>query len=252
MSRIETQLQQQPGYIGYLTAGDGGIDRTFEAALALVNGGVNILEIGVPFSDPIADGPVIQAASMRALKNGTTLDDIFTLIKKVKKHIDIPIILFTYLNPILSAGKEFYRKASEAGVDGCLVVDLPLEEATTHFQICAEFNIDPILLISPSTTIERINTMQQHAKGMLYYVCRKGTTGIKSSLPDDFEKKVNEIKAHTRLPVVVGFGISNQTMAKEILKYADGFVIGSLFVKAVSDDMSASELTTLAKSIAPS
>ena len=161
------------------------------------------------------------------------------------------LLLLTALLTILAMGPSFYSKAKDAGVDGCLVVDLPLEEAKNHTDACAEHHIDPIFLISPSTSKERIIEINQHAKGMLYYVSRKGTTGVKSSLPNDFKQRLREIKSLTKLPVVSGFGISTQGMAQEVLQHTDGFVIGSLFVKAVADGMSPAELTQLAKSIDP-
>ena len=251
MSRITQQFKNTPAYVAYLTAGDGGMQRSLEAMLALIEGGVTLLEVGVPFSDPVADGPTIQAASSRALKNGTTLDKVLNLVKALRHHTDIPIILFSYLNPILAMGPSFYKKAKDAGIDGCLVVDLPLEEAQNHNKACIEHRIDPIFLISPSTSKERIAEINQHAKGMLYYVSRKGTTGVKSSLPSDFKQRLHEIKSISQLPVVSGFGISTQAMAQEVLQYADGFVIGSLFVKAVAEGMTVAELTQLAKSIDP-
>ncbi|WP_423063986.1 tryptophan synthase subunit alpha [Candidiatus Paracoxiella cheracis] len=251
MNRITEQFKHKPAFVGYLTVGDGGLQRTYDSALALVAGGVDILEVGVPFSDPVADGPTIQQASQRALDNGTTLKDVLDLIKKLRKQVNIPIILFSYYNPLIQAGNEFYRRAKEASVDGCLVVDLPLEEADNHEAACTEVGIDPIFLISPSTPKERIEKINQHAKGMLYYVSRKGTTGMKSTLPGDFQQKIQNIKSLTHLPVVAGFGISNRDMAADVLQQADGFVIGSLFVKAVADGMSPSDLTQLAKSIDP-
>lgn len=251
MSAITAQFKQTPAFVGYLTVGDGGVQRTFDAALALINGGVNVLEIGVPFSDPIADGPTIQQASQRALENGTTLTDVFDLIQKLRQATDIPLILFSYYNPIYQAGDSFYTAAKHAGVEGCLIVDLPLEEATTHQAACNKVGIDPILLISPSTPKERIIKINQHAQGMLYYVSRKGITGVKSSLPTDFQQKIAAIKAVSTLPVVAGFGIANRAMAAEVLQYADGFVVGSLFVKAIAEGVSTAGLTQLAQSIDP-
>jgi tryptophan synthase alpha chain len=251
MNRIAQQFKNGPAYVAYLTAGDGGMQRSLEAMLALIAGGVNILEVGVPFSDPVADGPIIQQAAARALTQGTTLAKVFNLITQLRQHTEIPIILFSYYNPILAYGENFYRDAKQAGIDGCLIVDLPLEESAQYFQACSTFNIDPILLIAPSTPLERVKQINQCAKGFLYYVSRKGTTGIKSSLPEDFTSKITAIKSVITLPVVVGFGIANCETAKAVMKHADGFVIGSLFVDAVGKNIDAPELTQLANSIDP-
>ncbi len=249
MSKIQETLEEQPGFVGYLTAGDGGIDRSKEAMMALINGGVNILEVGVPFSDPIADGAAIQDASERALEAGTTLDDVLGLIRDLRKETDIPIILFSYYNPIFQAGPDFFKRASEAGVNGCLIVDLPIEESDAYCSACEAAGIDSIFLISPSTPVDRIKEINSKSKGMLYYVCRTGTTGVKDTLPDDLKKRLAEIKSVTNLPVVAGFGISKKAMADAVLQHADGFVIGSLFVKAVADGKTADEITALARRI---
>ncbi len=251
MNRIAQTFKNNPAYIGYLTAGDGGLNRSLSASLALVEGGVNILEIGVPFSDPVADGLTIQHASCRSLEAGTTLNEVLKLIHRIRQRTDTPIILFTYYNPILAFGDSFYSRANEAGVDGCLVVDLPIEEAEKHLERCQQYQIDPILLLSPSTSLDRIEKISQHAKSMLYYVSRNGTTGVKSSLPSNFSENMKKIKPRVHLPVVAGFGISNAAMAKEVLQHANGFVVGSLFVDAIARGMSDQELIHLAKSIDP-
>lgn len=253
MSKISDVFQKRPAFVGYLTAGDGGIEHTLECLKALVKGGVDIIEIGVPFSDPVADGPAIQAASARALENGTTIEDVFELVQKFRQYSNVPVILFSYYNPIYIASQkyDFFNKAKEAGVDGCLIVDIPVEESDQYYQNCIKSNIDPIFLISPSTPMERIQLISQKSRGMLYYVCRKGTTGVKSELPEDLIEKIEQIKSVSSLPVVVGFGISNQEMAKSVIQYADGFVVGSLFVKAAAEKIELSQLTDLVSSIDP-
>jgi tryptophan synthase alpha chain len=248
--RIKNVFSQSKAYIAYLTAGDGGVQCTFDAALALIEGGVNILEIGVPFSDPVADGPVIQRAAARALQVGTTLKDILWLIEKIRKHCDIPLILFSYLNPILSAiNSSFLQEAKCAGVDGLLIVDCPLEESKLLRKKCLTEKIALIDMLTPSTSIDRIRKIDQRANGFLYYTCRKGTTGICDHLPNDFVKKMKLIKAAAKLPVVVGFGISKNRMVREVLQYADGVVIGSLFVKALEENKSLAQLTMLARNV---
>lgn len=251
MSVIENTLKQEPGYVGYLTAGDGGIERTKAALLALIQGGVNVLEVGVPFSDPVADGPTIQAAAARALESGTNLKKVLQLIHTLKQETKTPIILFTYYNPILNAGPDFYAHAKEAGVDGCLVVDLPLEESDAYRKACEQSGLDPIFLISPSTPLERIKKIADCSRGMLYYVTRSGTTGVRQDLPPDLKEKLKAIKSVSSLPVVAGFGISNRDMAKAMLAHADGFVVGSLFVKAVANGDTPEQIKKLAEEIDP-
>lgn len=239
-------------FIAYLTAGQKGLDFSIQAALALVKGGVDILEIGVPFSDPIADGPVIQNAANESLKLGTTIFDVLELIKKIRKQTNVPIILFSYYNPILQAeSKRFFQVAKDVGVDGILVVDLPLEEAAGFEENCRKVGVDPIFIIAPSTPKKRIKLISKHARRFLYYACRKGTTGMQSGLPSGFKEKIQEIKSVVSLPVVTGFGIASCESAQKVVKYADGFVVGSLFVDAIAKGASAKKLTELAKQIDP-
>jgi tryptophan synthase alpha chain len=249
---IKAFFSKNKAFIGYLTAGDGSIQRTLEASLALIEGGVNMLEIGVPFSDPVADGPVIQRAATRALKSGTNLEDILWLAEQLRQKTDIPLILFSYLNPILAVIQtDFLAKAKLAGIDGMLIVDCPLEESDTLREQCLSENIAPIYVIAPSTSLSRLRRMDKIGKGFLYYACRKGTTGIRTGLPDDFALKMQEIQSHVHLPVVTGFGISEKNIAKQVLEYSQGVVIGSLFVKAVENNASFDELKKLALSINP-
>lgn len=232
-----------PAFIAYLTAGDGGMDYSLEAALALEKGGVDLLEIGIPFSDPVADGPVIQKAMERSLKAGTTPEMVLGLIKEIRKRSSIPIVIFTYYNPIFLGGEQFLKKAKEAGADGILIVDLPLEENCPI--------LDRVLLVSPSTPDERIEQIAKKAKGFIYYVCQKGTTGARQELPEAVKTDIARIKKYTSVPVVAGFGISNKKTAEMALKSADGFVVGSLFVDAIGKKISPEELTQLARSIDP-
>ncbi|HEV2614634.1 MAG TPA: tryptophan synthase subunit alpha [Gammaproteobacteria bacterium] len=239
-------MNKEKHFVGYITAGDGGIKKSLDYALALINGGITMLEIGVPFSDPIADGPVIQRAMTRALKSNTTLKDIIYLTKEIRKHSNIPLILFSYLNPLLSVqNTDFFKEAKLAGINGVLIVDCPMEAAQLNH------DLEPIYVITPNTSISRIQELDKSGKGFLYYACRKGTTGIKAGLPDDFVEKIQLIKSHATLPVVTGFGISTREMAEKVLEHADGFVVGSLFVKAIEDGMTPAELTCLAKSLNP-
>jgi tryptophan synthase alpha chain len=252
MTRIQQLFANSKAFVAYLTAGDGGIERTLDAALALIDGGVNMLEIGVPFSDPIADGPVIQRAATRSLANGTTLDAILTLIAQIRKKSSIPLILFSYLNPILLAlPSHFLSRAKEAGVDGLLLVDCPLEESEFIHKACVAQDIALIYVITPTTPLERISEIDRYGQGFLYYACRKGTTGIHNALPPDFQQNIQAAMRMAHLPIVVGFGISTQGMAHAVLQHADGVVIGSLFVKALEEGMSPSALSKLAARIVP-
>ncbi|KAB2644924.1 MAG: tryptophan synthase subunit alpha [Verrucomicrobia bacterium] len=253
MKKISELFQREKAHVAYLTAGDGGVERTIEAALALIEGGVNLLELGVPFSDPIADGPVIQQASLRALQAGITMYEVLYVAHEIRKKSTIPIILFSYYNPILAALDQFQgnflAEAKRAGVDGFLIVDLPWEES--HL-LQARMVFDDLTLISvitPSTSLERIIAIDQKSQGFLYYVCRAGTTGAKTSLPIDFSKKIKKIKSVVHLPVVVGFGISDEVTVQRVLQYANGVVIGSFFVQAVAQGLNTQALKIIAQQL---
>lgn len=249
-TRIEQLFANQKAFIAYITAGDGGRERSLESALALIEGGVNMLEIGVPFSDPIADGPVIQRAAKRALNAHTTLNDVLWLTQQIRRHSDIPLIFFSYLNPILAKSKTtFFEEAREAGVDGLLLVDCPLEESAPFHEQCTKNDISLIQVLSPSTSPARIEKINQKAQGFLYYACRKGTTGLRDELPSDLSDNINTIKSLTKLPVVVGFGISNRAMCESVLRVADGVVVGSFFVKAIEEGIEPHALKKLAEAL---
>ena len=250
--RIAACFSQSKAFVAYLTAGDGGIKQTLAAALALIESGVTMLEIGVPFSDPIADGPVIQRAHARALAHGTTLAGCLDLVAEIRAKSDIPLILFTYLNPIFKVlHRDFFQNAKDAGIDGLLVVDCPLEEMAPMVQPCLQQGIAPILIATPTTTMQRVAALEQWGRGFLYYACRGGTTGVRAQLPHDFSDNIQQLKAHASLPVVVGFGIASREMAMEVLQQADGVVVGSLFVKAIENGMSMVNLKRLAQQINP-
>ena len=251
MRRIEKLFKEKKPCIGYLTAGDGGMQRTLEAAQALVAGGVDLLEVGIPFTDPVADGPVIQDAMERSLHAGTTPDTVLTFVSDFRKSSEVPIVLFSYYNPIFKGGKGFLKKAAEAGVDGILIVDLSLEEGVDFQKQAKEVGLDTIFLVAPSTPEKRIQKIAEASSGFIYYVSRKGTTGAQNDLPEDLGEKVQTIKSHTSLPVVVGFGISSNDMTRKILQVADGFVVGSYLVDAIGSGKSAKELTQLTRGLVP-
>jgi tryptophan synthase alpha chain len=234
--------------VAYLTAGHGKYNSA-DYFIALANAGANVLEIGIPFSDPVADGPVIQLAMESALKNGTDLEQVLAITKEVRKNTDAAIILFTYLNPIYNNVLEFLQKAKASGADGVLIVDLPYEEAAEICSIAKDIGIAIIFVAAPSTSPDRIRLLANNGSGFLYYACRKGTTGLRDSLSDEIIQQIKEVKANSSLPIAVGFGVSNNKMVNELLAVADGCVIGSYFVKAVNDGIAPKELEELAQKI---
>lgn len=252
MSRIKNVFNNnKKAFIAYLTAGDGGFDYTLDACLALAAGGVDILEIGLPFSDPLADGPVIQAAAARALQGGATPHKVLQLVSRLREHTDVPLVLMGYYNPILQLGDSFAEQLASAGVDGILTVDMPLEESLHYRQQCHDNNLDTIMLAAPSTSPERLHAIADASTGFLYYVCRKGTTGIRKAMPADFEDKMTLIKSVSDLPVAAGFGIADRDSAEAALKCADAFVVGSKFVKMIADGAAPSEIERAAREIDP-
>ncbi|MFA4916079.1 MAG: tryptophan synthase subunit alpha [Syntrophales bacterium] len=233
----ELRKREEKALTVYLTAGDPSLLKTEELILALDAAGVDIIEIGVPFSDPTADGPIIQAASQRALKKGTTLNGILDMIERIRRTSEIPIVLFGYYNPVFIYGNErFAKRAEEAGVDGILVVDLPPEESGELRQYTDKLGIDFISLIAPTTPDERVSKIAKHAAGFLYYISITGVTGTAKPLLDDIKMDVNRIRAITTLPVVVGFGITTPQQSAEIAPHADGIVIGSAFVRMIDEN----------------
>lgn len=232
-------------FVGYLTADE----NTAQMALALVEGGVTVLEIGIPFSDPVADGPVIQRAADEALSRGMTPRKVLSIVQEIRKKSDVPIYLFTYFNPLLSSGRDYLEEAKEAGVTGVLVVDLPVDEGEELRQICDHWGLHCVFIAAPSSSDERLEKIGKLSTGFIYYACQKGTTGVRDELPEDIEWHIARIKKHSDLPVYVGFGISNRAMSQQVAKVGDGFVVGSLFVQGVLDGKSGDEMTQLARSL---
>lgn len=247
MNRIEKTFHQDKVYAAYLTAGDGSLDEQLVMIRALLAGGVTLLEIGIPFSDPIADGVVIQRAMHRALKRGTSLRDVMDLIVAIRRESDVPIIIFTYYNPLISSRVPALAQIKEAGADGVLVIDLPFFEADDHLKACVDLELAPILVISPSTDKERLKSLVKRCRGFLYYACQKGTTGVRAGLPSDLSEKLSTIKLLTDLPVIVGFGIADRSSSQLALTVADGFVVGSYFIQAIESGITAAELEHLAR-----
>jgi len=240
MNRIEKKFADlkakgEKALILYLTAGDPNLAQTEELILTLDRVGVDILEIGVPFSDPTADGPVIQEAAQRSLQGGTTLSAILEMITRIRKVATIPIVLFTYYNPIFAYGNErFAIKAKAAGVDGVLVVDLPPEEADELRNFTDPQGIDFITLTAPTTDDRRLAKVVRTSSGFIYYISVTGVTGTKEPEAEAAAKDLRRIRKVTDLPVAVGFGISTAAQVRKFAALADGVVIGSAFVKWIS------------------
>jgi tryptophan synthase alpha chain len=226
----------RPGLIAYATAGDPDLARSAEILVALARSGADVLEVGVPFSDPLADGPVIQRASERALAAGTTLRGTLEMVNRVRREIASPIVLFTYANPILRMGEErFVDAAADAGVDGVLVLDLPVEEAGPFRERLVDAGIDPIFLLSPTTTDERICESARLGRGFLYVISRLGVTGARDRLAPDVEALVHRIRRVSDLPLAVGFGISTPEQVAQVGGWADAAVVGSAIVKVIAE-----------------
>jgi tryptophan synthase alpha chain len=225
-----------PGLVTYITAGDPDLDRTEGILLALDRAGADVLEVGVPFSDPLADGPVIQRATERALASGTTLSGVLAMVSRLRGNLRAPIVLFSYANPILRLGAErFADLARDAGVHGVLVLDLPIEEAGEFRVVLASRGIDTILLLSPTTTDGRLRQAVALGSGFLYAISRLGVTGAREAVADGAEEMVRRIRAVSSLPVALGFGISTPQHVREVGRWADAAVVGSGLVSVIAD-----------------
>lgn len=248
MSRIEAAFaglkqRQETALIPFITAGDPDLAMTAKLVLTLAEAGADLIELGVPFSDPMADGPTIQAASERSLAAGTTLAGVLQLVTDVRKTTQIPLILMGYYNPIFCYGAErFARDAAAAGVDALLLVDLPPEEITEISTVMQEAEIDLITLLAPTTPLGRMKRLAAAAKGYLYYVSMTGVTGAQKISPGDIRGAVEELKKMTDVPVGVGFGITTAEDAKAVGVFADGVVVGSALVKIIEENGQSAEL----------
>ena len=237
MSRIEKRLVSLNGnkaLVAFYTAGDPDLSASKDIFAVIEKNGADIIEIGVPFSDPLADGPIIQASSHRSLQKGTTLKKIIQLVADIRKTSELPIILMTSFNPVFVYGKkEFVADAVKAGVDGMIIPDLPPEEAEEFLQIAE--GLDMVFLLAPTSTPARIQQVGKVSKGFIYYISLTGTTGTKEALSAGLKKKVNEIKKSVSLPVLVGFGVSGPEQAKQAAEASDGVIIGSAIVKLIAE-----------------
>jgi tryptophan synthase alpha chain len=226
---------KKPGLVVYVTCGDPDLATTRAVVLAAIEAGADVIELGVPFSDPVADGPVIQRASERALKHGTCLAQVLTLAADVRQHAQSTgLVVFSYLNPILRMGIEkFCTIARHAGVDGVLVTDLPVEEAKEYLQAMKAHDLAPVFLAAPTSPDERLRQIAQASRGFVYAVSRTGVTGARQQLAEDAQKLVRRLRRVTKLPIAVGFGIASAEQFAEVGRFADAVVVGSAIVETI-------------------
>ena len=222
------------GIVAYITAGDPSLDATEKIVLAAAEAGADVIELGVPFSDPVADGPTIQRASERALAAGTTLAGVIDLVRRIRAKSEVPLVLFSYFNPMLQMGlAKFAQAAAEAGIDGVLATDLTPEEAADYRAALAARNLDAIFLVAPTTTDDRLKAIADASSGFLYLISRNGITGAQNDLPADLPALVRRVRKFTRLPIGVGFGISQPTHVTVLGGIADAAVVGSALMAEV-------------------
>jgi len=228
-------FENEKAFIGFLTAGDPSKEKTIEFILAMDRAGADLIEIGIPFSDPIAEGPVIQNANIRALSKGINTDDIFDLVKEVRKESNVPLVFLTYINPVFYYGYEkFFKKCKNVGIDGIVIPDLPYEEKGEIADIAKNYDVDIISLIAP-TSKDRIRMIAKDSTGFIYLVSSMGVTGVRSEIKTDLKEIISEIRSVTDVPVAVGFGINTSEQAEKISKIADGVIVGSAIVKLIDE-----------------
>ncbi|MCL1823609.1 MAG: tryptophan synthase subunit alpha [Oscillospiraceae bacterium] len=235
MSRIERAFQKGKTFIGFITAGDPCLEKTTEFILEMERAGADIVEIGIPFSDPVAEGEVIQAANIRALSAGTTVPKIFELVADLRQKTDMPLAFMTYLNPVFHYGYEaFFKKCKDVQIGGIIIPDLPFEESGEVREYAEKYGIDLILLVAP-TSEERAGKIAEASRGFVYVVSSMGITGVRSEIKTNLEAIVKTIKSATGTPVAVGFGISTPEQAAGIAGFADGVIVGSAIVKIIAE-----------------
>lgn len=242
MNRIEKKFKElksgkRKAFIGFITAGDPSLKATEELAVAFEKVGVDIVELGVPFSDPLADGPIIQASYERSLKNGTTLLKILETVSAIRKRSSIPIALMASYNPIFHFGEEkFIEKAKRAGVDGVIIPDLPPEEAHALIKAAKKHQVATIFFLSPTTTKERVKKIASASTGFIYYISLTGVTGLRQNLSLDISKQIKQAKRITSKPICVGFGVSTQTQVRDVVRVSDGVIVGSAIVAEIFEN----------------
>ena len=235
MSNIAEAFKNGKAFIAFITCGDPDVDTTYEAVLEAARNGADLIELGIPFSDPTAEGPVIQGANIRALKGGITTDKVFELVKKIRKEVKIPLVFMTYANVVFSYGADrFISTCSQIGIDGLIIPDIPYEEKAEFEPFCDKYGVDLISMIAP-TSEDRISMIASEAKGFIYVVSSMGVTGMRSSIATDLTAVVKRIRENTSVPCAIGFGISNPEQAAEMAKAADGVIVGSAVVKLLEE-----------------
>lgn len=227
-------FKHRPGLVAYVTCGDPDLATTKDVVLAAANAGADVIELGVPFSDPVADGPVIQAASQRALEGGTRLEDVLQLAREVRAKSEVGLIVFSYLNPLMRFGlARFCAAAQNAGIDGALVTDLPVEEASEYISCMRARGLATVFLAAPTSPPERLKKIAEASTGFVYAVSRTGVTGTRNELSNDAAALVRNIRKHTKLPVAVGFGVSTPEQFAAVGEFADAAVVGSAIVRTI-------------------
>lgn len=234
MTRIHKAFENGKAFISFITGGDPDLDTTKKLIIEMEKSGADLIEVGIPFSDPVAEGPVIQEANERALANGCTTDKLFDAIKEVRETVEVPIVFLTYLNPVYTYGKErFMKRCVECGVDGIIITDLPYEEKDELYPECKEYGVDLISLIAP-TSHEKISMIAKEAMGFVYCVSSMGVTGVRSNITTDLKEMTDLVRKSTDIPCAVGFGIATPEQAENVALYSDGAIVGSAIVKLVA------------------
>lgn len=231
MSNIQKAFEKGKAFIPFITCGDPDLETTEALVCALEEAGASLIELGIPFSDPTAEGPVIQGANIRALSGGATTDKIFQMVERIRRRTQIPLVFMTYANVVFSYGTErFIRRASQIGMDGLILPDVPFEEKEEFDSVCRDYGLDLISLIAP-TSLERIRNIAKEASGFVYCVSSLGVTGTRESITTDVKAMVDQVRANTSIPCAVGFGISTPEQAGQIGALCDGVIVGSAIVK---------------------
>ncbi|HVP56084.1 MAG TPA: tryptophan synthase subunit alpha [Candidatus Eisenbacteria bacterium] len=231
---MSIKFSHRPGLIAYITCGDPSLEVSRDVALAAIESGADVIELGVPFSDPVADGPVIQRASERAIAQRTDLAGVIDIARQIRQHSQVGLIIFSYLNPILQFGLDnFCQSAANTGVDGALVTDLPVEEATDYLRAMNTHKLAPVFLAAPTSTDERLKSVARYSKGFVYAISRTGITGARQEVADDARALVQRLRAFTKLPIAIGFGVSTPEQFAEVGQFADAAVIGSAIVQRI-------------------
>src|SRR5579864_1350819 len=251
MSRIRRAFEGRKAFVAYLTAGDPAPEKTPELVAALERGGADLIELGVPFSDPIADGPVIQRGAERALKAGTNVSKVLEIAAEIRKRSQIPLLLFTYMNPVLRYGLEaLARDAVARGIDGCLLTDLSVEEAEPYVRAMRNAGLDTVFLAAPTSTERRLELVAEYSTGFVYLVSRTGVTGERASVSESVEPLVKAMRKVTDLPLAVGFGISTAEHVRRVGAIADGVAVGTAVVRMVEQNAASPDLEAKLEALA--